>query len=133
MAIICDTHVLLFLVDQPQRLSQRARAALEHAQNSAGLACADISLWEIGMLYARGRINPHAGLTLDDYLSDLVLALELHVLPITPKIAALAQDPRFNHGDPADRLIAATALVHELPLVSADTQLQRLPGLQCIW
>ncbi len=59
--------------------------------------------------------------------------MNLKVLPITPEIAALAQDPRFTHGDPADRLIAATALAHEAARISADSRLAPVPGLRCIY
>jgi PIN domain nuclease of toxin-antitoxin system len=133
MQIICDTHVLLFWADQPQRLSASARAAVERGLETGTLACADISLWEIAMLYARGRINNHAGVTAADYLRDILDAMELSVLPITAEIAELAQSSLFAHGDPADRLIGATALAHRLPLVSADAQLRNIPGLRSIW
>jgi len=133
MKIICDTHVLLFWADRPERLSAPARSAIEQGLRDRALACADISLWEVAMLHARGRLNCDAGVAIADYLRDILVAMEMTVVPITPEIAALAQDGRFAHGDPADRLIAATALVHAAPLVSADTKLSSVPGLRCIW
>lgn len=133
MRTICDTHVLLFWADQPHRLSAAALAAVERGVAAGSLVCADISLWEITMLYARGRINTHAGVTAADYIGDIVTAMAVSVLPITAEIAEIAQSPVFRHGDPADRLIGATALVHRLPLVSADEYLQAVPGLRCIW
>lgn len=133
MPIICDTHILLFWADAPQRLSAAARNALDQDLSTGQLACCDISLWEIAMLQARGRINRPADLSITAYLDDIVLAMGLTVLPITPTIAERAQHPDFLHGDPADRLIAATALVHKAPLVTADEKLRRVPGLRCIW
>jgi len=133
MPVICDTHILLFWADQPERLSSRAREAIDKGLAAGGLACADISLWEIAMLHARGRLNNRIGVSVADYLGDILLAMDLRVLPITPAIAELSQDERFVHGDPADRLIAATALEQGLPLVTADDKLQRIPGLRCIW
>lgn len=133
MQIICDTHVLLFWADQPQRLSAAARAAVDRGIESGVLACADITLWEVAMLYARGRINNHAGVSAAAYIQDILAAMEMTVLPITAEIAELAQAAVFSHGDPADRLIGATALAHRLPLVSADEQLRNIPGLRCIW
>lgn len=85
------------------------------------------------MLYARGRINRRAGVTLTDYIQDILAAMEMTVLPMTAEIAVLAQSDVFVHGDPADRLIGATALAYRLPLVSADEQLRRITGLRCIW
>ncbi|MDD5214781.1 MAG: PIN domain nuclease, partial [Methylococcales bacterium] len=64
MLTICDTHILLFWADAPERLSEKAAAALEIGT----LACSDITLWEIAMLYTRGRINNHAGVTAASYI-----------------------------------------------------------------
>jgi PIN domain nuclease of toxin-antitoxin system len=133
MRIICDTHVLLFWADQPDRLSGAAVAAVEQGMEKGGLACADISLWEIAMLYARGRINNQAGVTAADYIRDILTAMEIDVLPIDAEISEIAQSEMFAHGDPADRLIAATAQVHRLPLVTADTRLRAITELRCIW
>lgn len=133
MRIICDTHILLFWADQPQRLSAPARIALERGIETGSLACADISLWEIAMLYARGRINNHAGIAAAAYIQDILTAMDIAVLPISAEIAALAQSELFAHGDPADRLIGATAMAHRLPLISADKQLHQVQGLRCIW
>lgn len=133
MRTICDTHVLLFWADAPQRLSASALAAVEQGMDSGSLACADISLWEIALLYTRGRINNRAGVGAGDYIQDILTAMKITVLPITPEIAALSQDPVFVHGDPADRLIGATALAHRAALVTIDEKLRALPGLRCIW
>ena len=83
------------------------------------------------MLNARGRIQ--LPVSSAAFLEDLILALRLTILPINPGIAELAQGKLFLHGDPADRLIEATALHHRAPLISADTQLRRVPGLTIIW
>ncbi|MEI6745709.1 MAG: type II toxin-antitoxin system VapC family toxin [Methylococcaceae bacterium] len=129
MLTICDTHILLFWADDPKRLSATANAALENGN----LACSDISLWEIAMLYSRGRINNHAGVTAAAYIQDILLGLDVTVLPITPEIAELSQSELFIHGDPADRLIAATSLVHRALLITADEKLRAVPTLKCIW
>lgn len=133
MRIICDTHVMLFWADQPERLSRAALTAVERGVESGVLVCADISLWEIAMLYARGRINSHAGVSASDYIRDILAAMDVTVLSIDAAIAEVAQGTTFTHGDPADRLIAATALVHRLPLVTADSRLRAIPELRCIW
>jgi PIN domain nuclease of toxin-antitoxin system len=129
MLTICDTHILLFWADDKKRLSVKANAALE----TENLACSDISLWEIAMLYSRGRINNYAGVTAAAYIQDILLGLDVTVLPITPEIAELAQSELFIHGDPADRLIAATSLVHRASLITADEKLRTIPKLHCIW
>ena len=133
MLTICDTHILLFWADNPSRLSVAALAALNLGIESEALACSDISLWEVAMLYQRGRINNHAGVNSSAYMQDILTAMAMTVLPITTEIAELSQNPLFNHGDPADRLIAATALAHRAALITADEKLRIIPGLHCIW
>jgi len=62
-----------------------------------------------------------------------VQSLRLTVLPITPAIAARAESGIVPHGDPADRLIAATTLVYDAALITADEKLRALPNLRCVW
>jgi PIN domain nuclease of toxin-antitoxin system len=133
MLTICDTHILLFWADDPARLSAHAGAAVALGIESNQLACSDISLWEIAMLYARGRLNNRSGVSSRAYIQDILAGMNMAVLPITAEIAELSQSAAFIHGDPADRLIAATALAHHAPLVTADEKLRGTAGLQCIW
>jgi len=133
MPTICDTHVLLFWADRPERLSPRAAETLREQRAAGALACCDISLWEVAMLCRKGRLALPAGTTPADYLHDIVTALGLEVLPITPTIATIAESGEIPHGDPADRLIAATALAHDAALVTVDEKLRALPTLRTIW
>ena len=133
MLTMCDTHILLFWADDPSRLSAPASAALDLGIQSARLACSDISLWEIAMLYTRGRINNRAGVSPTAYMQDILISMAITVLPITAEIAELSQSAVFSHGDPADRLIAATALVNRAALITADEKLHAIPNLRCIW
>lgn len=128
---ICDTHIIVFWALTPNRLSDKAIEAFEQQRALGKLACADIVLWEIAMLSAKGRISIPQ--TPEAFLGDLILAARLTVLPIVPEIATLAQSALFPHGDPADRLIGATALHHHAPLISADRNLQQVTGLRVIW
>ena len=95
------------------------------------LAAADISLWEIAMLIAKGRLRIAADAA--EFIDDLVQARLVRILPITARIAVLAQSDDFRQGDPSDRIIAATAIAHGAQLVSADAQLRRVPGLRVLW
>jgi PIN domain nuclease of toxin-antitoxin system len=129
--VVCDTHALLFWASQPERLPQTAASVLEAERENGNLACPDIVLWEIAMLAAKQRIV--IPVSPADYIRDILLALRLRVLPITPEIAEMSQSGLFQHGDPADRLIAATAMHHRAPLVSGNEELAAIPGLQIIW
>jgi PIN domain nuclease of toxin-antitoxin system len=127
--VVIDTHVLIQDVLEPRRLSARARRALEGGHGP--LAASDISLWEIAMLISKERI--HVAIDPVQFIDDIVEARSIQMLPITPKIAVLAQSDDFEHGDPSDRIIAATAIVHGAQLVSADARLKRMPGLRLLW
>lgn len=129
--ILLDTHAMIFDALTPERLSQAAQAAIEAGAERGELACADISLWEIAMLIARGRLE--LAIEPRPFIDDLLLARRIRVLPITPEVAVLAQSTAFAHGDPADRLIAATALQQRCALVTADKRLQDLPGVSTVW
>ncbi len=83
------------------------------------------------MLVARGRLD--AGMDARQFLDDLIAARRLQVLPITAEIAVLSQSDAFSHGDPADRLIAATALLHRAPLVTSDAKLRKLKEIATVW
>lgn len=129
--IVLDTHVLVNDALDPKRLTRRARAAIEDAHAAGAIACSDVSLWEIAMLIARGRLRIDADAK--TFLEAMVHGRAVRVLPITPAVAVLAQSDEFAHGDPADRLIAATALAQRAPLVSGDARLRKLPSLDVIW
>ncbi|MBF0627671.1 MAG: type II toxin-antitoxin system VapC family toxin [Magnetococcales bacterium] len=131
MRIICDTHALLFWSDAQDRLGKSALLTMEHALTTKTLACSDVSLWEIAMLFAKGRLRQDVNAV--HYMNDIIAALELEVLPVTPEIAVLAQSTIFHHKDPADRLIGATAIHCKAKLVTADAFLQGIPGLEIIW
>lgn len=129
--VVLDTNALIFDALQPKRLTARALRAIETAATRSDIACSDISLWEIAMLVAKRRLDPGAELT--QFLNDMIQARGLRVLPITPEIAALAQSEQFAHGDPADRIIAATAMYHQAKLVTADARIRKLKTIEVVW
>lgn len=131
MLTICDTHVLIFWQNNPKKLSKPAKKALAKALASKTLACCDISLWEIAMLVKSNKLR--SDINAKQYMQDIILTMSLTVLPITAKIAELSQQDIFIHKDPADRLIAATAIAHKCPLITADSKLQNVEGLKAIW
>ena len=133
MPTICDTHILLFWAHEPERLSSPARHALELGLRKGELAIADITLWELALLYERGRLVLPADVSASHYMKQLLAALRLQVLPITPEIALLSRRDRFQHSDHADRLIGAKALQLGAPLITADARLRAVPGLDVLW
>lgn len=127
---LLDTHVLLWLAREPEKLSSRAASAIRAAHQSGGLGIADITLWEIAWLAAHGRLT-FTG-TLDAFME--AIASKTTVFPISPKAAALAnQFPASYSSDPADRLIGATALAEGLALVTKDRNIRNFKQIHTIW
>jgi PIN domain nuclease of toxin-antitoxin system len=133
MLTICDTNILLFWADRRDRLTATALETLENGRAQGTLACAAISFWEIALLFRKDRLVLPTQHTPTSYMEDIVDSLDLTILQLTPAIAALAESGIIAHGDPGDRLIAATAMSHQAPLLTADGKLRTTPGLRCIW
>ncbi len=130
--LILDTCALIFDALTPERLSAKASAAIKQADKAGRLACADISLWEIAMLISKGRIDP--GTDPKTFIQLVLAARAIKVQPVTPEIAAKSVQTNFcSHGDPADRLIAATAMLSKARLVTSDKKLADVSGLQIVW
>lgn len=129
--VVCDTHALIYWALEPKRLSVKAKREIERALLRRDVACADISLWEIAMLSDRGRIKLPNGAK--SFLDDLILALNLNLIPINTDIAVLAQTVCAGHGDPADRLIAATAIYLDAPLLTRDEKMAANTQINTIW
>jgi PIN domain nuclease of toxin-antitoxin system len=130
--IVLDTHALLRWLGATQQLSAAAKRALRKVSADRPAVASAVSLFEITTAVRRGRLL--LALPLEQWLADMRLLPELRLEPVTPDIAALAG--RFGeelHGDPGDRLIAATAISLALPLLSADRRLQAVAGLRTIW
>ena len=130
--IVLDTHALIWWVSAPARLSTRARRAMSTAARRESMVASAISLFEIATAVRRGRLE--LGQPLAQWLSDLRLLPELRFEPVNADIAQAAggfADPMS--GDPADRIIAATAIALQAKLVTADQALQRSPHVRAIW
>ncbi|MGD0414056.1 MAG: type II toxin-antitoxin system VapC family toxin [Terriglobales bacterium] len=128
--IFLDTHVLIWMASDPKRLSKKAREAIREAREKTGVAIAAITLWELAWLAENGRIQV-AG-SVESFVRET--ASRVMVEPITAEIAALAvQLPAGFPKDPADRLIAATAMVEGAPLVTADERIRGAKVVQTIW
>ncbi len=128
--IILDTCSLVFDALTPTRLTTAARTTIEEADERGQLACCDISLWEIAILAERGRID--LAIETTRFLQLMIAARSLRVLPITPEIATLSVSLGL-HGDPADRLIAATTVYHTATLVTSDERLRAATRVPTVW
>jgi PIN domain nuclease of toxin-antitoxin system len=123
-SVVADTHAILWHLLRDARLSAPARQAMRGAVDSGNpIFIASISVVEVTYLVEKGRIPAEALQLLRQALRDFVSGLAL--VPLDRDIAdAIQQIPRDQVPDLPDRVIAATALVLNLPLVSRDRRIQ---------
>jgi PIN domain nuclease of toxin-antitoxin system len=123
LRLLLDTHIWLWSLGEPKRLSRRVKQELRDTNNELWLS--PISTWEALLLHAKGRIQ------LRGSTRDWVGEATRHVreAPLTHEIVLTARELPLSHQDPADRFLAATAEVLGLTLVTAD---ERLFGLGTI-
>lgn len=123
MRALLDTHIWVWWLTGDPALTVRKRDTLDTAANAGGLYLAAISLWETQMLHDRGRLL--LPLPLPDWLRRAAAPPVVTVLPLDIEvITALASLPARFHGDPADRMIVATARAHGLALATHDARIR---------
>lgn len=128
--VVLDTHAWIWWCDDPGRLSTPAASVIE-ASGSIGLAT--ISCWEAAMLAVRGRVSFDRGVA--NWVRQALARPGLEVLPLSPQAAvaaALLEGEGFV-GDPADRLIYATAREAGAQLVTRDTGLREFDPRGTVW
>jgi PIN domain nuclease of toxin-antitoxin system len=130
--IVVDTHIFIWDALGSDKLSAKAKVALDDAEKTQSLWLADFSLWEVFMLVKRGR------LTLPVSAAQFVeLALQARNYQLQRMTASIAEES-VNFGteinnDPADRLIVATARYLRAELVTADVNLQGCGLVGVVW
>jgi PIN domain nuclease of toxin-antitoxin system len=126
MKLLLDTHIWISMVLEPTRLSRRVARALDDAENQLWLS--PVSVWELLMLKKKGRMQ------LDEdavsWTRRTMDQSQLHESPLTTEVALEASALSLAHSDQSDRLIAASARVFDLTLVTADEKLIAAPGIQ---
>jgi PIN domain nuclease of toxin-antitoxin system len=125
MKLLLDTHIWLWSILAPERLSPKVRRALRDQRNELWLS--PISVWELTVLSAKGRIALNEEVT--TWVPKAIAAGSLREAPLTHEIALETADLQLPHRDPADYFLAATARVLDLTLVTADSRL--IDSRQC--
>ncbi len=118
--LLLDTHVLVWLDEGNPRLGTKALQAINQSLATGQLGVASISFWEIAMLVEKGRLDIR--MELDIWRLEL-LRNGLLDIPLESCTALKAGQLQDFHGDPADRMIVATALEHTATLVTADRKI----------
>ena len=113
--VVLDTSTLLFWTLDRERLSKVASDAISEADR---VLVSSISIWEIGIKVARGGLT--IPLSVREYSERLERIARVEVLPVDTETWLANLELSWDHRDPADRTIVATALVNACPLVTSD-------------
>jgi len=124
LRVLLDTHIWLWWLTGSPELGDSERMAVDRAAEAQEVFLSAISLWEAQMLHSKKRIE--LPLPFAEWLRRAAAPAIARVLPLdTEVVVALDHLPRGFRGDPADRLIAATARAHRLPLATSDEYLRK--------
>jgi len=125
VSVLLDSHVWIWWLTGQEDLPARKRESLDRlAQEGTPPFLAAISLWEAQMLYRKGRLQLQMDFPV--WLSQASDPSAVRLLPLdTSVVLALDKLPERFHGDPADRIIVATAKAHGLELITEDKAIRK--------
>ena len=130
--ILLDTCAIIWDALEKSQLSEKALNAINKADEFNALIISDISIWEIAMLIKKERIKIDT--TASNLINLYLQTRNISVIQISPEIAELS----VNFGeevnkDPADRVIAATSIIQNAQLVTADKNLIKSKVVETVW
>ena len=130
--IVIDTHIAIWYFSDPPQLSKSAETAIDKAETGGLIFVSAITIVELIYLTEKGKIPPDVLDLLRDALDDSTTAFQL--VEISREVAdAVENIPRLIVPEMPDRIISATALHLNLPLVTKDSKIQNLQNIQTIW
>jgi len=124
LKVILDTHVWVWWLLPDSPLSARERRALDDIAADKGILLPAVCQWEAQMLHSKGRIElpvPFATWLRRAAGTDMLTVLSLNA----DVVIAVDDLPGTFHGDPADRIIVASARAHDLPLATHDEAIRK--------
>lgn len=125
MKLLLDTHIWIWSLLEPSKITPRIAKALENPANEKWLS--PISVWEFRVLVEKGRVKLNMGF--EEWIAQAFTESSPREAPLTTEVVLALSKIQLPHRDPADAFLAATAKVFQLTLVTADT---RLRAARCI-
>lgn len=130
--IVVDTHIIIWDALKPEKLTKKAKKTIKNANESDGIMFCDISLWEIAMLISRNRVKIDT--TYKEFINLLFTTNNYILQGIDLDIADLSSRIFKNiESDPADKLIASTAVIKKAKLVTADRVMRSSNEVDTVW
>ena len=131
--ILLDTHALIWWVSEPSRIPAKARRLIDTAvDGGTPVGVSAITIWEVAMLVARDRLT--FTMSAELWISQVEALPFLTFIPVDNRIAMRSVHlADFPNRDPADRIIAATAIGVDATLVTADSRLRAYASLKTVW
>ena len=121
MKLLLDTHIWIWSVLEPQRLSRRVATELDNSKNEIWLS--PVSIWEAMLIHRKGRLKVAEGFT--TWLTRALTIISFHEAPFTFDVAQVLSTINLPHADPADLFLAGSAKAYGLTLVTSDRNLLR--------
>jgi PIN domain nuclease of toxin-antitoxin system len=128
MRLLLDTHIWVWSYMEPQRLTSDVARELIDPKHERYLS--PVSVWELMLLLEKNKIKLDE--EFEEWFTKSIAHLDLLEAPVQWQVAYEFRSVRLGHKDPADRLLVATAKVHDMTLVTADERLMNVPGLNVL-
>lgn len=127
--LLLDTCALIWWTLDPKRLSSKAMEACQKMERSEGII-SSISIWEIGIKIRNKKLD--IGMPIEKYTELLYMLGYLKIIPVDEQIWMRNISLNWEHLDPADRTIVATAMIHHANIITADEKIGHFFE-KCIW
>jgi len=128
--IVLDTHALLWWALDPDQLSPRAVETLTTMERDGGYA-SSISIWELGTKVKRGKLE--LGISIEELVRRIERSAAVELVPVDANVWLRSLGLAWDHRDPADRVIVATALAKNVPLLTKDDVIRAAGVVTTIW
>ena len=128
MKLLLDTHIWLWSIGEPHKLSRRVARELDKRENQLWLS--PVSIWEALLLHRKGRVNLSQDFA--NWITGAMNKIPLTEAPLNFEVALVLSTVNLPHSDPADLFLAATAKAFGLTLVTSDRNLIRTEGISVL-
>ncbi|MDJ0764939.1 MAG: type II toxin-antitoxin system VapC family toxin [Myxococcota bacterium] len=128
MKLLLDTHIFLWSLLKPQKLSREVARELESETSELWLS--PITTWEVSILAEKGRISLRDAPF--SWIRQVLKTVAFIEAPMNHEVALRSREISLEHQDPADRFLAATAIVYDLTLVTSDERLLKCSEIQTL-